>query len=1143
MSHRCLEVVLLAVACCVGGGWGADGQGYEPLPLDPQAGYTLFCVPPAPQPPTIDGIVSPGEWDRAFLINAMADQSQRWAVLYPRWARWQLMWDQDHLYLCSESQRLPRENLTIAYRDETLGGNTVMDDSIEIHFTPVGRNALGKKLPWSAQAILNPLGVGYYSRFTWAVAARSTAWKPDWRIGSQIHPDRWVMEIAVPRESLDLLQPNQVGDPWSFLLARNWKSTGWNQSALPGRYSSFGVPREHVFGYLTDSAYARLNDVSGLFAGAIHTDLTVGNAGTTAEKVTVELVVQEAPPAAETAPLLQWEKRDELTVEPGQQLLWTVREENKLEMGKRYRYTLQVTGSDVGRPLLMVNFLVEPGSDAWLSEAAQKLQALPYSFSAQLAPMKSVLEAFADFLFAPDPEAVKSLSVKVMPAGEPVPIFSGASENIHYRSLRARFQLPELAPGRYECQMQLLDAEGRPVAEATEKVEKRQEAQAFPWFHFSGGRTDRVLWPYSPLTVHHGGAKIDYWGGSYYLNGLCLPRQVSVTANREWRPPLLEERPSILSREVHLTAVQNGRPAMVRMQGFPRTTDVQAHLVSLRGYGMIGDTVEVQADAQFHQDGLLWVTLTLRPGVDSSSGQDVRLPEATLDRLTVDLPFREAVARFIVAHGAPGYGSYTLGAVPPGEGVVWDCTQVGRSVLVYGDLLPVVWLGHDQRGLCFFAENNRGWQHRDLPDQQVVRADGEVILRLNILQEPVTLSGDRSFSFGLLATPLRPMVPGWRMLNCSFSQNFADGFQTGRTASREAPYNASYMPASYAKSRLQMFDHTQNMIYRAFEFAPHTEQGSYESRSTDEDARHYFGPEWAANTYTREFQNHLLWALQRWMDEGGLTGLYHDQFCPYPMTNSITGAAWILPDGRTNPGYNLRLDRELVQREYALFLENGIQPRIFCHTTNGGEVYAYPWVSAILDGEDNMVIANADYDFVDLYPPERMQAYGNPWPWGNTFYWMRLIQPGEEQWQRRQDRAYFGWTYLHDVFNNNGGEAALWPKLFEWGMNDREVKFWPYWRNEAVLYVSDRNVLVSMWTLPDRALLCLFNTSKQTVPGVTVRLPTVDLGLLPMVRTEFTRAYDLETGEAVGFDGWNGAVTTSLAGHDYRLVVVRKYRD
>ncbi len=53
-------------------------------------------------------------------------------------------------------------------------------------------------------------------------------------------------------------------------------------------------------------------------------------------------------------------------------------------------------------------------------------------------------------------------------------------------------------------------------------------------------------------------------------------------------------------------------------------------------------------------------------------------------------------------------------------------------------------------------------------------------------------------------------------------------------------------------------------------------------------------------------------------------------------------------------------------------LENGIQPRIFCHTTNGGQLISYPWVTALLDGEDNMVVANADYDFCDIYPPALM---------------------------------------------------------------------------------------------------------------------------------------------------------------------------
>jgi len=109
------------------------------------------------------------------------------------------------------------------------------------------------------------------------------------------------------------------------------------------------------------------------------------------------------------------------------------------------------------------------------------------------------------------------------------------------------------------------------------------------------------------------------------------------------------------------------------------------------------------------------------------------------------------------------------------------------------------------------------------------------ILRLNIIQAPLTLRGDHVISFGLLPTPMRKMVPGWRMLNTSFSQNFADSFSTGRNASRGEYYNASLMPASYEKSRILMFRNTEGMITNlgGFEFAPHTERGGYETLSAD----------------------------------------------------------------------------------------------------------------------------------------------------------------------------------------------------------------------------------------------------------------------------------------------------------------------
>ena len=292
-------------------------------------------------------------------------------------------------------------------------------------------------------------------------------------------------------------------------------------------------------------------------------------------------------------------------------------------------------------------------------------------------------------------------------------------------------------------------------------------------------------------------------------------------------------------------------------------------------------------------------------------------------------------------------------------------------------------------------------------------------------------------------------------------------------------------------------------------------------------------------TWTPAFQNHLLWLLQRWMDEGGLTGIYHDQFCPHPVTNAITGAAWLLPDGRVNRGYNLRLDRTYSMREHTLFLENGIPPRIFCHTTNGGPLICYPWVTAVLDGEANMVIANASYDFPDIYPPERMQAYGNPWNWGDTFFWMRLIQEGDAKWRKAQDRAYQGWTVLHDVMYANGAESHRAP-FFDWGMNDGRVKFWPYWRSQKVIHTSDPTVLVSMWTLPDRALLCAFNMNKAKTVRADIRLPLQDLGLMPDVRSEYIRAYDIEGG-SVGFDAWAGSLSADVLPHDFRLLVVRKY--
>lgn len=91
------------------------------------------------------------------------------------------------------------------------------------------------------------------------------------------------------------------------------------------------------------------------------------------------------------------------------------------------------------------------------------------------------------------------------------------------------------------------------------------------------------------------------------------------------------------------------------------------------------------------------------------------------------------------------------------------------------------------------------------------------------------------------------------------------------------------------------------------------------------------------------------------------------------------------------------------------------------------------------------------------------------------------------------------------------------------------------------------DVLVSMWTLPDRALLCAFNYGEDTETDVSIRLPLEDLDLMPKVREEYIRGYNFEDNKvpsrpSKNFNAWSGTFRTNIPHHDYQMLVVRKFQ-
>jgi hypothetical protein len=166
------------------------------------------------------------------------------------------------------------------------------------------------------------------------------------------------------------------------------------------------------------------------------------------------------------------------------------------------------------------------------------------------------------------------------------------------------------------------------------------------------------------------------------------------------------------------------------------------------------------------------------------------------------------------------------------------------------------------------------------------------------------------------------------MLNTNFSQSFFNWDLMGRhNNAYSAAINLNSDP-DYATSlefSKRFPAHRAERPNLALYFAPHTESSAI--MTTIWPDRNYFGGEWEGGTYTPTLNDHTLWYVHRWIDQGGLQGFYHDQFSPPTITSVSSGLAYFLPDGRVQPGFALTTRRDFVMREHALWMEKGIFPR------------------------------------------------------------------------------------------------------------------------------------------------------------------------------------------------------------------------
>lgn len=288
------------------------------------------------------------------------------------------------------------------------------------------------------------------------------------------------------------------------------------------------------------------------------------------------------------------------------------------------------------------------------------------------------------------------------------------------------------ASGRHPVDFAVLTASGVRRFDAAWTLERR----TFEWEGNSIGKEKVILPPFKPIAAN--GATLDVVLRRYVLGAAGLPKEL-VALGRN----ILAEGGAYyeMSLDGRASRFAGADPAVAVRDG-----GHSAEIVSeARASG-----VTLATTGNFEYDGFLWNEVAL-------SGLGGR----AMERLTLVVPFKDGEAPLMHICTTDSIRFNPTGAVPAGEGVVWDGTKLYRNTgfadkMFAEQAVPYVWLGAEKRGLSWFINNTAGLRiAADRPSVRLVREKGALRLEIDLVNVPSRLADGHRFAFGFEATPVK----------------------------------------------------------------------------------------------------------------------------------------------------------------------------------------------------------------------------------------------------------------------------------------------------------------------------------------------------------------------------------------------------
>lgn len=737
-------------------------------------------------------------------------------------------------------------------------------------------------------------------------------------------------------------------------------------------------------------------------------------------------------------------------------------------------------------------------------------------------------------------------------------------KKVPFSAEASSLELPRLGEGPHSLGASVIDRAGK----TNEGGAFTFDRKVFPW---EGNDLGDTVQPYPPFT-HVGvrGQEVAVVGRTHRMNGFGLWESV-VVGGRE-----------LLAAPMSLRYWVRGAEGKWEKVG-GRVTGSKKRNIGVSEATAAAPAVKITTRSFVEMDGCMRVEMTLSPGPK---------PEE-IERLWLDIPLKASEAR-LLHETTDTLRQNFAGAVPEGQGVVWDSRKGHRGKSWRNAFTAYIWLGNPNRGLAWFAENDKGWvtrkDHKEAL-QEIIREGDKVILRVHLINQPITLKEPRTIVFGLQASPTKPMPEGWRArlpdmptglavvpfggLCCSYqtpyrndwaiADKIAEARATGKVdAAWFAAYDKQHNPPP-AHGTWPWLGSVMHFAGRAKDVGPNRPLTVYQEEMaacTARDEWKTFADEWAVEPFAfrrgpltepdesifrggrntgpcatvnfgRSYQDFGCYVANEWLRRG--MSLYWDNTYPRSSMNPLNSAAYVTEDGTIQPAVLLWNQREYQKRVWNLLQEwrkKRSEPLEWVnHMTNTLVLPIHTWATANLDHE----LGSAK-----PFSPEWLQAETIGLQTGNyplTLYpvtgnankvFDRAKPPEGGTTSDLQYRAEWGMRMVHEIQSNGG---KLYDLVRQFGYGTDAVTVHNYWADEPVLSVEPSQVkwLVLAKPAAREALIILASWAADPVKAA-VRFDPKRLGI--------PGAYAVTDVEAKGEPGVDRAAVDLPGPYGVRMVRV-----